>query len=667
MDDAPPPTDHVLRPHHITLLTILMMAFKDLEIKKFPAAFALHIHRILLNEVSEIAQSRGHEELIAEICGGPKSDAEECAEFKIAIKSIHLDIATADKMGNFLGNLPSLWLSKNDENPRMIRRSIFGFFCRRCYLTFVKLSFAGLDQLCHNYQAWCAGDSSAGYSPVQKDQLSSDLLIYKTQADKKTWAKPDTFEAFEKGQLLGDENIAAENLRRFFEQHFHENNDSGVRQHALLNLIRMHYIQGEDAAVRKLLSEAITVARTSNDRITLHHLTSILHRLPETTPGQKPVLHEIQPDLHPLEVLYDICKLLDERNDQPLSASFMKIFQAIGLYDHWLDVQLALPVEDQQWAQHAVQSIIWREAGCDKLSAIEENLVMAFTEPGGDSTNRLSIILNKTYKNARQGNYNDALASLLDPAVWRGLSIPDYASWAHQIWHILALRITRRGQFRLYREFLITQKPAGPFKPKDYLFNVGWHVQTGIRESLYQIIHLRQHDQATAGVESLLQGLWHSEFLCKFNLYRTGMIVLADVGLEFGMSRRSRQILEDIMPQVINGDDLEQRAVACLTLARCIIVAGESTASALHEAVPYISMAESDFQTLEILSSTKDAQYLLSVVYHNLGMEKEGNEAAIRHSETEALQRHLETITVDDEMQNIFELVGTVGAALAAR
>jgi hypothetical protein len=76
---------------------------------------------------------------------------------------------------------------------------------------------------------------------------SGDLLIHRTQADKKSWAKPDAFQQsvfsfmfllginsliqtsrWEKGQSLGDENIAAENLRRFFEQHFHENNDSWV-------------------------------------------------------------------------------------------------------------------------------------------------------------------------------------------------------------------------------------------------------------------------------------------------------------------------------------------------------------------------------------------------------------------------------------------------------
>jgi hypothetical protein len=37
---------------------------------------------------------------------------------------------------------------------------------------------------------------------------------------------------WEKGQATGDENIATENLRRFFEQHFHESNDS----YAIINL-----------------------------------------------------------------------------------------------------------------------------------------------------------------------------------------------------------------------------------------------------------------------------------------------------------------------------------------------------------------------------------------------------------------------------------------------
>lgn len=45
---------------------------------------------------------------------------------------------------------------------------------------------------------------------------------------------------------------------------------------------------------------------------------------------------------------------------------------------------------------------------------------------------------------ARQGAYQDALAMLLEPDVWRGIPMTDYLSWANQIWHILVLRATRR-------------------------------------------------------------------------------------------------------------------------------------------------------------------------------------------------------------------------------
>jgi hypothetical protein len=80
------------------------------------------------------------------------------------------------------------------ENPRFVslqwtalnvclrfyktRRSIFGYFSRRCYVSFLKLSFAGLVRLCQDYQAWCAGDDSAGYAVFQKDQLNSKLPLF---------------------------------------------------------------------------------------------------------------------------------------------------------------------------------------------------------------------------------------------------------------------------------------------------------------------------------------------------------------------------------------------------------------------------------------------------------------------------------------------------------
>ena len=53
MDDVPPPTEHILRPHHVGLLTILILTFKEPDSKSIPSPFTLHLYRELLNEISE--------------------------------------------------------------------------------------------------------------------------------------------------------------------------------------------------------------------------------------------------------------------------------------------------------------------------------------------------------------------------------------------------------------------------------------------------------------------------------------------------------------------------------------------------------------------------------------------------------------------------------------
>ena len=53
-------------------------------------------------------------------------------------------------------------------------------------------------------------------------------------------------------------------------------------------------------------------------------------------------------------------------------------------------------------------------------------------------------------------------------------------------------------------------------------------------------------------VDKLLVALWHAEFQCRYGLYRTGLIMLADISMEFGLSQKARRMVEDIMPQVIS-------------------------------------------------------------------------------------------------------------------
>ncbi|EMD38521.1 hypothetical protein CERSUDRAFT_82798 [Gelatoporia subvermispora B] len=648
MSDPPaPPTSHVLRPHHIQLLTLLLVAFTSFDEKTFSQPFLLALYRFALQEISEVSFPKTYGEICKTLRSAPMADAATSRQF----------------LQVFLVSC---------------RRSLFGYFARRCFVSYLKLSYGGLARLHRDYLEWVAapvpGPSSAsgqtllpGYRPIQKVRLAIDYQILKTQADRREYADPDPWRLWQHAYSTGDENLAQENLRRYFEQRFNDSKDSGLRQHALLHIARMHYLSHEYDVCRKLLQEAIGVARTSNDRVVLQLCISMLRRLPPEERSRKPALNEVQPDLHPLEILSDVRKLMPINHLQPLSAAFEKIVQAVGLYDHWIDAQGAAFVESEQWGQHAVQSVVWSMHGCLKLAHIEEDIVTAFTEVGGNDNNRLIVTLNRAYYRARQGDYQHAIASLLDPDVWRGLDMNDYYSWASEIWHILVLRSSRRGQKRQFSEFLKQKRPNGPYAPREYWSGTSTPLGSIIRDPLYEIIQMRGVDQAHTGIEMLLTALWHAEFQGRYGLYRTAIILLADVGLEFGMTKWCRRILEEIMPQIIAGNELEQRALALFTLARCMLAASDSLGEDLARCLPLLAQAEHDFQKLEMLRQLQDVRYLISVVYHNLGMSQQRDIYAARVHEAEVQAGNASTVVIEDWIVEVWEIVAEVGAALASR
>jgi anaphase-promoting complex subunit 5 len=112
---------------------------------------------------------------------------------------------------------------------------------------------------------------------------------------------------------------------------------------------------------------------------------------------------------------------------------------------------------------------------------------------------------------------------------------------------------------------------------------------------------------------------------------------------------------------------LEQRALACFTLARCIIAADEQSPESIREALPYLDIAEKDYTTLEILRSLADVQFLVSVLYHNLHMVEERDAAATRQAKTEEDMQEAAVVVSEDWIDQVWELVLDIGASLAKR
>lgn len=78
-------------------------------------------------------------------------------------------------------------------------------------------------------------------------------------------------------------------------------------------------------------------------------------------------------------------------------------------------------------------------------------------------------------------------------------------------------------------------------------------------------------------------------------------------------------------------------------------------------------MAEADYTTLSMFEAASDVQWLLMVVFHNLGMKVDEEAVLERYSNSVSTMRSSEECTLDGEAQRVWDLVTDVGLSLAAR
>lgn len=86
---------------------------------------------------------------------------------------------------------------------------MFGYFCRRCFVSFNKLSFLGIAKLQEGFLAWAGGNNQVGYGEVPKEVLRdgkvgstqdvrsyvsrTDDYILRPQFDRESYAVADAY------------------------------------------------------------------------------------------------------------------------------------------------------------------------------------------------------------------------------------------------------------------------------------------------------------------------------------------------------------------------------------------------------------------------------------------------------------------------------------------
>ncbi|KIO27468.1 hypothetical protein M407DRAFT_23283 [Tulasnella calospora MUT 4182] len=700
-----PRTTHVLRPHHIAILSVFILVLREPP----SPTFNLHIWRVLAREIAETRPPRSFEQLIQTIISGPYEYADENIKMGRGLRNVPKHLYTHDGMSQFFADVIAFVPERDDEAGRSVlagnyaveRRSYFGLFIRRCYLSFFKLSWRGSIKLLADYKNWVEGKET-GYNlrPTDRD---GGLLLVPTLSDEQNQAQMDPYERYENAVKVGDVHSAIENLRRFFDQQFSQTDESGLTQHALLNLARLHYSLGEFQAAGSAAEEALKLARNANDALTALHCNK--HRLipASSSPGSN-ISATVKPNTPPLEVLYEVQKGI--ATGDSLRAAFRRLYQSIGCGDaSYADSTEA------KWARHAAQATLWTYAGVESLAQTHENIVIAFTGAGDDDS-RLNALRAKARRMVRQGNCGGALMVLLDPETWRGLTLRQYGFWASDVWKALFETAKRRRQESLISDVLIPRRPGHAPLPQALAHRMDFphkHNEVVAEKIARRLMDDKEYAQA---LTHILDALWSSEYRGTWTYHRLAVVQLAEVSTEFGMAARGRRIIEGCLPQILNGDDIEIRAYACHTLARCIIAESWSQddpkakpppakqVAALEEAIPFLQVAETDYNQIGVYTERLHVIYTLSVVHHNIAlglqaMVADGDETMVTpdtsvewgtdraaleakakqmmnerdrmaemYMEVDKMRKEVSSMGADEELKAVLDTVVKVGAAI---
>ncbi|KAG9025744.1 hypothetical protein FRB95_009811 [Tulasnella sp. JGI-2019a] len=697
-DEAPRQT-HVLRPHHVAILSVFVLVLRDPP----SPAFNLHVWRVLAKEISELYPPKSFEELVRVVSSGRGDIPDEGSKMGRGLRNVPKHLMTHDGMSQFFTDViafvPERELDGSQPSPSSAhsveRRSFFGLFIRRCYLSFFKLSWRGTMRLIQDYKDWTDGKEGAGYS-LQDTDRDGGLLLLPTQSDEQQYAQSGPYEEYEKAAKQGDAQAATENLRKFFDQRFSDSVESGLTQHALLHLARLHYSQGSLTAAANALGEALKVARIANDSITVLHCNNLMKRLsPALESNRVGKLPTIQPNTSALEVLWDVKKMIEV--GESVRAGFTKLYQSMGI----ADASYADPHESL-WARHSCQATLWVFAGVESLAQTHENFVIAFTEPGDDEA-RFTSLLMRARRLLRQGNFGGALLVLLNPETWAGLNLRQHGVWASEVWKTLRDAVQRRRQDTLMRSFLQPRRPAEPNNMQMQSTHTPFPKMLPAQRSEIIAKSLIEGKEYSEAVPIVLDALWNSEFVGSWAYHRVAVAQLAEISVEFGMAGKGRRMIEGILPQVLNGDNVEIRAYACYTLARCIIAESWSQDDpnvpppparqnkALEAALPFLHVAEQDYTTMEMYQERLNVIYMLSVVYHNLAlghqaiadgegrggdglvgivvkqMHKERDRMAEMYHEVDKVRKEVGGMEVDQELSTLWDLVVKASAVVGAQ
>ncbi|GAC73382.1 hypothetical protein PANT_9c00091 [Moesziomyces antarcticus T-34] len=596
------------------------------------------------------------------------------------------------------------------------RRSFFGLFFRRTKLIFDSLDLQARDELMSSARAW---RESSTLTMPNSDRF--DLDSYQL-ADARLCA----FRDYQLGLLRGDYMTAKDNMEKFFD-FYAPGADRELHQHTLLHLATFHVRTGSFSAARAALEEAISLARSANDHDCIGACeslmlriqgvgTSVLAAVPGTAhipprpnhrqPASDAVWKarcEIGKGRSALEVLHDLEEAFAPA--QPSRDTLAASEASLELMD---DAKRRLGRDAV--AQDAEVARLWDFLGAPALAKVyhgraEPDLDGRATSQLQQET-RIDSICGRAKYLSRAGRYEQALALLISPATYRGISFSHYTTWHTTIGEILRLRAERRedeAALRVLADALPLPERAqagcdiedAVESPSNLVELALRYLDTGSSSEMYKAFgrRFKGFSQLTAeeAAEALLRKATTraeseqpslalmptlaclsiaKEMDCQRLVLGARVQLAETLGLHLRMADGTRSLVETDLPACLANEDAELRARAQWTYARTLLSCSDKSSSEdLEKVLLWLARAEQDADAAECLGLQTRILYFLLRLHHHVGDQTSREEIALRLDRVERLWTRKdasEDETFWEQTRQILDVIVSVAGYVAS-
>ncbi|KZT59757.1 hypothetical protein CALCODRAFT_175597 [Calocera cornea HHB12733] len=658
MADAPAARTHILRPHHVLMAAVLRLTHTPEW--TFTDLFLLEMYKLVMKEISEIYQPLPYRDFYRKIQefdkGGRKVYPRDIEIMASCLDGFINQMTHPDFLHTLFTQLDGLiWERDLHSNAVFERRSYFGMFIRRTRLSMQKLSFSGMAKFIDDFQGWASSSNGSGYA-IESNWDIPGMLSYPTPDDDAPHATPEAFAEYENAEHVGDITTAVESLRRFFSQRFSEEADSGFNQYTLLRLASTYYLNGQMKAAKDTIEEAMKVCRNAGDRYTLISCSALQRRINAFYPDHEPTV--LRKGFKQLDVLWDLRRSLE--SGEPVSKCWKFLWYASAGAK---DLSDGGKGRDRS-SMASASAFMWKLSGIESLGNLWENMSLLHMDENAEDV-RLTNLIWRSTTLVRQGRYDEAWVTMMDPSTWRPLSLQQAQQWQWELWCNMltfSIRTERKGLADYLRKTMPRYPTQQNYQGK--LVNVE-KGDLGAGECLRLGNNYISSRQYLLALSPVLTAATLTEYACNWQMHRTALIMIADLGIGLGMAPSGQRLIEEQLPQILRGDDLEQRAYGCFTLARCMIANADGDVSKLQEAIPWLQRAWKDYEAIELIKSTQQVLYVLAVVYENLRDEGKRDAASERLLELEAIVTERSTKAVEPKYMAMMELSVEVLAYVA--